>query len=81
MALATLTVGHIRRLLDGLPDDQDVLLIDRDGVAVEITDIDPLTVTDLATNKQVLTLEFSTNEDSCFGFDEGMTTIDSESDD
>lgn len=65
--LDTVTVSQIRRLLDGLPDDQKVLLIDDSGFAVEIADIEPLTVTDVATNEQVLTIEFVTVEDSCHG--------------
>lgn len=74
MALNTLKVGDLRRLLSGLPDDQEVLLIDDSGVAVEI-DVDPLTVVDVATGKQVLTLEFicdpsaSDDGDRFFGFD------------
>lgn len=68
MALKTLKVADIRKLLDGLPDDQDVLLIDPDGCAVEIVEIDPLTVKDAATGKEVLTIEFNTNADRYFGF-------------
>ncbi len=68
MALKTLKVADIRKLLDGLPDDQDVLFIDPDGTAVEIVDIDPETVKDKATGKDVLTIEFTTNPDRFFGF-------------
>jgi hypothetical protein len=68
MALKTLKVRDIRKLLDGLPDEQDVLLIDADGCAAEIREIDPLTVKDTATGEQVLTIEFTTDPDRWFGF-------------
>ena len=67
MALNTLKVGVLRKLLAGLPDDQDMLIIDDDGCAVEITDIDPMTVVDEATGQQVLTIEFIA-EGRYFGF-------------
>lgn len=77
MALKTLKVRDIRKLLDGLPDDQDVLLIDADGTAAEIESIDPETVKDDATGAQVLTIEFNTNRDRWFGFDSKTGNIDS----
>ena len=68
MALKTLKVRDIRQLLSGLPDDQDVLLVDADGFAAEIQEIEPLTVTDTATGKQVLTIEFMLGQ-RLFGFE------------
>ena len=68
MALKTLKVADIRKLLEGLPDDQDVLFVGDDGTAAEIRSIDPLTVTDLATGEKVLTIEFITDPDRWFGF-------------
>lgn len=70
MPLNTKTIGDFRRLFDGLPDDQQVMMIDpATGVALPILDFDPLTVTDRATGKQVLTLDFETDDDNYFGFD------------
>lgn len=77
MALKTLTVAQIRRLLDGLPDDQEAILIDSDGTAAEITGIDLQTVRDVATGREVLTIEFDTNRDRWFGFDPATGEIDS----
>jgi hypothetical protein len=62
-----LTVAGLRRLVTGLPDDQEVMLIDKDGMAVRIEDIDPVTVQDTGTGKNVLTLEFVEGEEF-FGF-------------
>lgn len=69
MALKTLTVADFRRLLDGLPGEQAVLLIDSTGVGVPILEIDPMTVTDLATGLQVLTLDFTTDDEMFVGFE------------
>ena len=72
--MRTTTVGQLRRLLDGIPDDQPLLLIDPDGFAAEIDEIDPLTATDQR-GTRILTLEFTPGE--VFGFDpEDGTRID-----
>jgi hypothetical protein len=82
MAFKTLTVDDFRRMLDGLPGGQKVLLIDpRDGFAQEITGFAPETVTDVATGEKVLTLEIEVNADSMIGFDPNDgTKIDSSED-
>ena len=77
MAIKTHTIAQIRRLLDGLPDDQDAILIDSDGTAAEINGIDLQTVRDVATGREVLTIEFDTNRDRWFGFDPATGEIDS----
>ncbi len=82
MALKTLTVGQIRKLFDGLPDEQEVLFVEsNDGMAYEITDVEPLTVMDTATGKQVLTIEFGVDPDRWFGFDEDENIDSNDADD
>lgn len=83
MALNSVTVSQLRRILDGLPDDQKVLVLDQDGLAQEVTEILPETITDKGTGQQVLLLEFAAGE--TFGFephpteqDQHLPVIDSE---
>ena len=59
--------ADLRRLIDGLPDDQPLLIIDDSGMAAEVEDFEPATVRD-QDGVTILTLEIITGETS-YGFD------------
>ena len=71
----TLTVGDIRRLIDGLPDEQAVMILDEDGMAAVVTEIHPETITDENPKGygRVLLLDFDKSGD-WFGFDSKTET-------
>lgn len=59
MALKTLTVGDLQRVLAGLDPSQPLLLLNEEnGLAAAVDEIHPVTLTDKATGHQVLLLEF-----------------------
>lgn len=41
-----LTVGQLKRVLNGLPDEQPLMVLDEDGFAAEIAEVHPQTITD-----------------------------------
>ncbi len=83
MALNSVTVSELRRILDGLPGDQKVLVLDADGLAQEVSEVLPETIRDKGTGESVLLLEFAAGD--TFGFEpdpanpgEHLPEIDSE---
>lgn len=43
MALKTITIGQIRKMLNGIPDEQKFLIVKDDGLAYAVHNLDPLT--------------------------------------
>ncbi len=64
------TVGQLKRILKGLPDDQTLLILDQDGFAATIAEIHPQTITDVNPKGlgTALLLEFEKTGE-WFGFD------------
>ena len=77
-----LTVGQLKRVLNSLPDEQALMVLDEDGFAAAIAEVHPQTITD--TNPKglgtVLLLEFEKTGD-WFGFDQETETQIDTSDD
>lgn len=63
-----ITVKQIQQLFAGLPENQRVMFIDEDGLAHDIDDIDPFTITDESDETQILLLEFTLDGDRRYGF-------------
>ena len=77
-----LTVGQLKRVLNGLPDEQSLMVLDEDGFAAEIAEVHPQTITDANPKGlgTVLLLEFE-KTGAWFGFDpETKTQIDTSDD-
>lgn len=53
--MKTVTVGDLKRVLEGIPGDQPLLGIDEEGLARPVEDLEPLTVTDHQTGKPYFT--------------------------